>query len=77
MLAHFFQVVLFEGTYRSEEAFVGGGLLVVLVFAGGQFDGADEIGYLRQPIIGRRTFPVYDGLLRERVFNRAADSLGD
>ena len=43
MLPYLFEEVLPEVSQWSEEAFVGCGLLVVLVLERGQFDGTDEM----------------------------------
>ena len=71
------QVVLLEVTPLAEEASIGRGFFVVLVFQSGEFDAASEICNLEHPIFGWMCFPVHHRTLEEGILESCMKNAGN
>ena len=77
LLARLLQYALLEIGPLAEELLVRRGGGVLRVFDCREFHGADVVRRLRKPVLGGLRRSVDDGVLRQRVLDRAMERLGD
>lgn len=77
LLACLLKYALLEIGPFAEELLVRRGGCMLRVFDRREFHGADVVRRLRKPVLGGLRRSVDDGVLRERVLDRAMERLGD